>query len=432
LSVETTESKNSGVGRPKEDREKIWQLLNSKFCYYCGEVVSKDAEKCVRCGKRRLNPFTSSKIAKRLRISVATVYRAKLEMPENYEALYKELPDDFYGCESITKWENDIRLSGSLSALELLRVIRRICYGEILEEFKCHPDRFDLEKAKEFILAYTKKFGKEKVNKYYRMAIRHFLMSKGIAIQKGMGKAAGLSVEKEHFGDYAHIKLSDEEIEKAREHLKNDLESLLFFDLSIESGARATALIECEVSKIEKQNGFMTLQIYESKTKKTWTKYLMVKKYQHAKETKEELETYIAQHPQRKRLFIENDMGSQIFARKIATKLEEAYQHLGKTDKYFYMKPIHTLRHIVAHLWLRRTKYDYGLVSIIGGWDDVQTLIKCYGAMPPEIVLSKINALEESECYLRMKQLVETREMPLCSAYRDLAALEQLNCVSFQ
>ena len=53
-------------------------------------------------------------------------------------------------------------------------------------------------------------------------------------------------------------------------------------------------------------------------------------------------------------------------------------------------------KHLVAHLWLLRTNYDYGLVSELG-WEDINTLRQVYGGLPPQILISKIVSLSQQK-----------------------------------
>lgn len=388
----------NNAGRPKIPREKIWNMLSSVQCYYCDAIQPSDNEACTKCGKKRLEAMTPSKTAKELKRSISSVYRAKTEMPVNYKAAYSEMPDKLEDTFSMKRWIENIRLSGHVKQLGHVPMIKNILNGKVISEFKCHPDRFDLEKSRQFVLAYQKEKNVEKVPYHVRMAVRHFLMSKGINIPRGMGDAYGLSGEKQNYGEYSHILLKDEEIEKARTYIKEhfDLDTLLFFDWGIESCARSETIVTTEISKMNLDSAVKTIRVYESKTEKTWTKYLLADKYPHAKETLDEIQKYMVEHNGRKYLFTDTTTQYAVdqCEKVMRERLKEVYKSLGKTDDYFYMRPVHSLRHIGAHLWLRRTNYDYGLVAEIGGWEGMETLKDCYGAMTGEVILDKLNSLK--------------------------------------
>jgi len=59
---------------------------------------------------------------------------------------------------------------------------------------------------------------------------------------------------------------------------------------------------------------------------------------------------------------------------------DRTFYSLG-TEAYFYdNRGAYVLRHTGAHVWCRRTKYDYGFVSELG-WGDMNTLKQCYAGM---------------------------------------------------
>jgi len=351
---------------------------------------------------QKMNP---QELGKKYKVGYFQVYRFLKDIEQWKDEIVsyiKEMedfkPKDFRAFSSVQQWETMIRRSGKTSALELIPTMGNVCgyryhpkQKPYVKGFKCNPEKFDLEASQKFIDSYLAEHKVKMVPRQIRMAIRHFLASKGIAIQRGMGAQFGLSGEKQNYGKYGHIKLSDDEIETARVMLREiGAKEIAFFDWGIESCARYETLARTEIEKIEATEDYLTARVYESKTEKTWTKYLLINKYAHARETANEIQALMEDGA--KFLFLKDGRQSEIndMMADISKVLRSIYEKLGKRDQYFYMKPIHTLRHIGAHLWLRRTNYDYVLVAKIGGWESVQTLIDCYGEMPPEIVLEKI------------------------------------------
>jgi len=386
-------------GRPRLDREKVWELSYQKRCWYCGIPVQIDAVKCPKCQRARFEPWSKVEIAKYLHMGERTVYSILQEKPEDYkpEALQFVLPTDLEACESIKEWREGIRRSGSLTTMHIVSLLIKAFQGKIVPNWKCHPDRFDLEKAKEFVSLYLEQFKVKKVPRHFRQAIRSFLASKNIAIPRGMGSQFGLGGEKESYGQYAHIKLTDAQIDQAQEILKDDLETRTFFNYGIESCARSQTLAKTEISKIDvEENQLIAIRVFESKTEKPWTKYLLTTKYPHAMQTWQDIQAYMKAHPNRRFLFLDKESDYQAFEDRICKNLKELYQTLGLTDPYFYMKPIHSLRHIGAQLWLRRTKRDYGFVAEVGGWKTIDVLKDCYGGLTPEDMLEKLRELEKA------------------------------------
>lgn len=391
---------------------------------------------------------TQGNIARFAKVDRTTINKAFKRLEE--KALLREKApapvteithDEFFDIDVIKQWIEKIygmSKRNPPNQLNFVTLFKRICTGHYhqcqmasgkgtnnpdkctlpVEDFKIHPEYFDKDTALQFAIAYKKRYQADRVPKHFRTSIRHFLIyGKGVSLGRGEGDAYGISGEKDNFGDYAHIKLNDEEIEKAREwfearcqelkrkkthptvegsHAFCESESaLVFFDFGIETCARSESIIKTQVSRIERHETHISLQIYESKTEKWWSKVLLIKKYPHAQDTAQELFEWIEGHNDWKDLFVKEEGKTDVdrFEARMAAILKECYRALGKTDEYFFEKPIHSLRHTGAHLWLRRTNWDYGLVAEIGGWDDIQTLKKCYGAMPPEVVMAKIEEL---------------------------------------
>lgn len=222
----------------------------------------------------------------------------------------------------------------------------------------------------------------------YISAIANFCAKHSITWPRGISGV--MSRKKQNFGAYAHIKLTQEEIAKARQYFKEkgDFEALFFFDFGRLTCARSESIITTEVSRFElNSQGWLIGRIFESKTQKWWTKYIPPWE----QEVQQEYFEWVQKHPGQRYLFVK-DTGYEVdlVERRMSGKLKELYQHLGKTDDYFYRKPIHTLRHIGAHYWLRLTDYNHSLVARIGGWDDVSTLVKCYGEIPEDFTIKAL------------------------------------------
>ena len=49
------------------------------------------------------------------------------------------------------------------------------------------------------------------------------------------------------------------------------------------------------------------------------------------------------------------------------------------SQKYWARKPMHSIRHIFAQTWLRKSKWNFGLVSLFGHWKIIDTLKLHYG-----------------------------------------------------
>jgi len=356
--------------------------------------------------RNRLSP---KEIQRKYNVGYYQVYRFVKQVEPYKDAIiqyidFDETVRDFRSFPIVQKWEAKIRRSGHLSQLSLIPTMANICgyryhvsQKPYVKGFKCSPEKFDLEKAQKFVDLYLKQHkDKKKLPINLRRAIRHFLMvAKEINIPRGMGDIYGLSGHKDNYGKYRFVKLNDEQIEKVREFLKDDLEALTFFDWGIESLARATPLCLTKMNFIEKGN-IVTTTIFETKTAGkgrggVFQKFLLLN-IKHCRETWEEIKKlgkgrtflFFDKEPNKKEI--------KYFQSVMSKKLKEAYKKAEVTEPYAYRKSLHFLRHTGAHLWLMRSYYDYGLVAELG-WDDINTLRDCYGGLPPEILKDKISNL---------------------------------------
>ena len=364
-----------------------------------------------------IDRLSYEKLSKRYNVGLATISRFMEDVKkwrpqiEEYIIYTEEVePRDFREIDIIKKWEQRIRRTGHLSALKHIAVMRNVLgypltkrqkaqgVKRYVKGFKCHPRKFDLEKAQQFVDLYLQQNHKKKLPQHIRLAIRHFLMvAKNIHIPRGFGQAYGLGGEKDSYGKHRFVRLTEEQIEKVREILKDDLEALTFFDWGIESLARLTPLCLTKMTFV-RQGNVVTNVIFETKTKEkgrggVFQKYLLLN-IKHCRETWEEIQKLGAG---RTYLFFDkkpNTSQLEKFKIKMSKKLKEAYRKAGVTEEYAYKKPFHFLRHTGAHLWLMRSNYDYGLVSELG-WDDINTLRDCYGGLPPEILKAKILSIGE-------------------------------------
>ncbi|MEM3592176.1 MAG: hypothetical protein QW702_08805 [Candidatus Bathyarchaeia archaeon] len=350
-----------------------------------------------------LENLDNKALEKKYNISYWQIYRFIKEIEPFKDAIIEYIryheevaPKNFREIPIIREWEAKIRRSGKLSMLRMISYFENICNGEYVKSFKCHPNKFDLTKAQEFVDAYLKEHPEvKKLPRHLRQAIRHFLMvAKGINIPRGFGSQYGLSGEKDNFGIYKFVRATEEQIEKVREYLKakGDLEALVFFDWGIESLARAKTLAKTKMQFIE-SNGIVETSMFETKTEKPFPKFLLLN-IEHARETWEEIKQL---GKGREYLFFEDKPRNiEGFLDKMSKRLKEAYRYAGITEEYAYRKPFHFLRHTGAHLWLMRTNYDYGLVAELG-WEDINTLRQVYGGMPKEVLANKIASLSHQQ-----------------------------------
>ena len=314
---------------------------------------------------------------------------------EKVEALveqrsYESLESDAFvqRYPSVKKWVDDMqtRLDGKpLSEWQQnLAAVKKVC-----DLLKVTPELLisSKESVEQFTRAFMLEFRKVSKNSphLYVMALRNLAMSNGIIWPRGAGGL--MSGKKIAFGQYAHIKISDKQIMQGIEigqSIHQDVGD--WFAIATETAARHGAMHRIDISSIEQHADYLTLRAYESKTNKTWTKYIVNPRIQQIVTRRAAARSASG----RTDLFL-NGKSEKEFGAWINAQLKEVYRRLGLTERYFFNHPTHALRHIGAHHWLRLTNYNYSLVAKIGGWEDENTLKKCYGEMPAEVVISELH-----------------------------------------
>ena len=231
--------------------------------------------------------------------------------------------------------------------------------------------------------------------KNYTKWIRNFAAANGVSWQRGIeGIMTG---KKERFGAYGNIQLNDPQINRAIDYAFQTfgLNIATLFAVGKETFARMLTLLHLKAEQFEfKQfNGmdYVIVQMYEAKTSHPFPKLII------DPVTIQLLRETIKEKPSGFLFGNGTVWERQVFAPKI----REIYRGIGidvnsegqgDLINYWKDKPFHALRHIGAHLWLRRTGYNYAIVAAMG-WEDITTLMKVYGQMPFDYVF------DQGTCY---------------------------------
>jgi len=59
-------------------------------------------------------------------------------------------------------------------------------------------------------------------------------------------------------------------------------------------------------------------------------------------------------------------------------------------QKYWARKPLHSIRHIFAQTWLRKSKWNFGLVALFGHWKIIDTLKLHYGERDDDTAIAQM------------------------------------------
>lgn len=224
----------------------------------------------------------------------------------------------------------------------------------------------------------------------HRMAIRSFAINSGVSIPKGHGGI--LSGKIVSHALYADLELSDKQISDVEKYiidtwgLDSDIYRMTMF--GIETGARRKAMMNATLDfkeTTDEDSTVFTMSVIETKTEHI--EGGKIEKFIQRQKTQESLK--LAKQKGYTKLWDSKNITESKFYVTLCKQLKEIYRYLGIAHHYFYEKPVHVLRHIAVHYWLRLTDYDYVFVAKIIGIS-VQELIKSYGKMPIDVMWKKL------------------------------------------
>jgi len=220
----------------------------------------------------------------------------------------------------------------------------------------------------------------------YVKAVRNFCTVNGVAIPPRINGI--LSCRQVGYGKYSHVKLSQEKIDECVRLLgqkygyaSKEQTLFIFYYLTC---ARKEAGLDVKVHTVTRHpSGWVTCRVYESKTDRTWAK-LIPSDNPH----QQIFLDYVKKREGCKYLFGDSQEELNKIYKELPKIFEEIYREAGIKEEYFYIKQVHALRHVGAHYWLNRTNYNHVIVSRIGGWKSVQTLIDCYGQPDEDYIIN--------------------------------------------
>lgn len=83
----------------------------------------------------------------------------------------------------------------------------------------------------------------------------------------------------------------------------------------------------------------------------------------------------------------ESDIGKKQAGKYSKERMNQDFEKYKTKDQpYWLKKSIHSLRHLFAQLWLRKSEWNFGIVADRGHWETLDTLKKHYGGVPDEFV----------------------------------------------
>jgi len=211
----------------------------------------------------------------------------------------------------------------------------------------------------------------QKVAYVYSQAYRDFMNFHGLPYPKNYGGVSSQKVV--GHGQYADVKLTEIELESAKQYLITKYgicsDEFRFFMMGVQSCGRHGAVfpmtLDYEITEFEGKKCYV-FKIFESKTEHI--KKGMMDKFVVDEDLQKSIDDLKKKGINR---LNEKEMPRHQLDLKIRTALLDLYKFLGKEtvhDGYFMKHWFHVLRHVGAHYWLRKTEYNHGVVAIVGGW----------------------------------------------------------------
>jgi integrase len=277
---------------------------------------------------------------------------------------------NFKELASIKNWERD--LAGTKIGGAWIRRIRRVCVGNMkiqggrldIEGWGLkHPDRLNLDDAKEFI--YQLKKAKLRTREW-RLALRSFMASKGIVV-----KSTDISGElEEDAGKFAHLFVAKVKLDEIFAWLKDmNKDAYLASKFAFTTGARLTATLEADAQYLNKAE--MTILVFE-KSKRRKKKRRIIKRIR--QDLWDELDL---DHKKGKLFNIAKD--------ELNALLRSAYKEIIPELEPQIVMPFHFWRHMFAQHALRKSGWNTQIVASLGGWS-TEALEKYYGKPDKAVV----------------------------------------------
>ena len=223
-------------------------------------------------------------------------------------------------------------------------------------------------------------------------------------------------------GEYSRVRLDDDAVQNAILFFNKNYgdEWGLLFGVHHEIFARpATMLnwspnVEIQYDEVDgKSYEYGVCSVLEKKTKKRFDKLIFLPS----------ILKQIKEMPQNKPII--GGLSQATISAKYANMLREYYIEIGKIERdvlyekgieswMYSTRPIYTIRHSAAMMWMRRTAFNLELVAKMG-WDDTKTLSKFYARTTVN------NIMQAGICYYCRPPSTETNEKIFCSASHALA-----------
>lgn len=368
--------------------------------------------------KLGISKFTACKYRKILR-DVGTIIPPKLEDGTKW---YFASPENFRQLDIVKDFITQLKFDKLLPTTSISPLY------QICKETDTHPEdlKDSIRKAEivyaKFVESWKSKYPDKLLIKHDK-AIRKFLLFLGHSITNSHKT---FYADNSVGGDYANTRLSDQEFQSGLEFMEKEggIEYKNLFGIHHETFVRPITLFKV-LPKVEMQFlevagktlEYAQLSVVESKQGVRYDKLIL-----HPKVVDMVFDMKANQ-------MIVSDK-KEIAEKKYANLLRAFYHEIGKlsteiTSKrgeegwLYQNRPLYTIRHSSAHMWMRRTNYNADLVASMG-WEDSKTLLKFYSRVSTKSIMSA------GVCQYCRPPIRVSPEFSFCSASHAVAYLNGL------
>lgn len=252
----------------------------------------------------------------------------------------------------------------------------------------------------------------------YRKAVRKFLTYNNVTI---MPRSKAIPATTDSKGDYSRVHLDNVEFTKGLDYIEKHagFEYKALYALTHEMFPRPETLynytpnVEIQYAEVDgKSYPYGEASIYEKKQKKHYEKILLDPRV-----------LKITQELKKGQRVCNKPI--KVIEQTLSGVLRDFYKDIGKINSdetyakgqegwLYSNRPIYTLRHSAAMLWMTRTNFNATLVSKLG-WEDPKTLSTYYARTTVK------NVMQSGMCYYCRPPQTKTNMAVFCSPTHALA-----------
>lgn len=372
-------------------------------------------------------PRTLDELAEELHVSKPTICKYRKLLRDNGAIKTANLPEGvpwyfashshFRGIPIIEEYIERLKINKNNISKSIAPLF------QICKNTNTHPEEFkeSLPKAEKIYSKFVddwKQKSPEKILINHDKAIRKFLGFLGHTVTKD-NKA--FYADDTVGGDYAHVRLTDKEFDLGLQFMEkeggNEYRNL--FGIHHETFVRPITLFKplprLEMQFMENDGKVMEyaqLTVVETKQGTRYDKLILHPKV---------LEMTFDLKPNQ--MIVSEP--KVVAEKKYADLLRLFYNEIGRitpNTEYkrgeegwlYFNRPLYTIRHSSAHMWMRRTNYNADLVSSMG-WEDSKTLLRYYSRVSTKSIMSA------GACQFCRPPIRDTGEYSFCSASHSLS-----------